>query len=273
MNEDYREDSSVHDGEVFCSPDEEIRLELDERVLGGGLGLATDGRGEAGLSRHLRRCRPRGHVAALVADDALGVEGLVDHGAVGAVVEAEVVTDGGVVEGGVAVRVLPPDPTSLPQEHSYERRAELGGGHVVEDRVDGGVDVVHDAAEVEEVVVDVDAQGVDGLMGDGHDPEEEYTQRHQTQEEEEDYRGQHHDHLPPRPHLRVLLLVRQFVGVHQQLASDDSVHPHQEQQRQEEEQDVRDDEERLGPVVGEGRVATGLPGAVMEPHSLVLDDA
>lgn len=80
-----------------------------------------------------------------------------------------------------------------------ETVSELGGHEIVEDRVDGGVDVGHDTTEVEQVVVDLDVEGEDGLFWRHDDPECKGAERHQAYEEREYHGSKHHHHLFPVP--------------------------------------------------------------------------
>lgn len=79
-------------------------------------------------------------------------------------------------------------PTIAPEStEPHESIAELGGHEVVEDRVDGGVDVDHDSGEVEQVVVRLDVEREHCFLWCHDDPEGEGAEGHQTHEE-----GQNH---------------------------------------------------------------------------------
>ena len=89
--------------------------------------------------------------------------------------EPDVVSKRGRVAGGVAIGGVVAAAAPTPTEHSTEGGAELGGGHVVEDRVNRGVDIEHDAAEVEYVVETINAQPELILLRHRNDPQEEHT--------------------------------------------------------------------------------------------------
>lgn len=76
-----------------------------------------------------------------------------------------------------------PTQTAAHAAQAREAVAELGRHQVVQDGVDGRVEVEHDAAEVEQVVVALDAQRRHRLRGHDDDPQGERPERQQTQEE------------------------------------------------------------------------------------------
>lgn len=87
-------------------------------------------------------------------------------------------------------RVLAPQPAD-----TLEAVSELGGHQIVQNRVDGRVEVQHDSAEVKDVVVPLHTQAVHLFRGHEYEPEGEDPERDETDEEQEDYSAQHEDHL------------------------------------------------------------------------------
>ena len=95
---------------------------------------------------------------------------------------------------------LPLEQERLPaSEDSPEPVSEPGGHRVVEDGVDCGVDVEHEAAEVEDVEVKLGVDVVEYLVGRDDDPHGEDLEGEEAGEEEEDDRAEHHHDLPPAP--------------------------------------------------------------------------
>ena len=108
-------------------------------------------------------------------------------------------------------RALPAEVTQQPlapagpreAERLEESRPELGRHDVVEDRVDGRVEVEHHPAEVEGVVVGLHAETLHVLVGRQDDPQREEAERQQADEEEDDHRAQHGHHLAAGAQVRV----------------------------------------------------------------------
>ena len=88
---------------------------------------------------------------------------------------------------------------TISSSHCHVRRYQPGGHRVVQDRVDGGVDVEHQAAEVEDVEVELEVDMVEYLVGGDDHPHGQHLEGEETGEEEEDDRAEHHDDLPPAP--------------------------------------------------------------------------
>lgn len=124
-------------------------------------------------------------------------------------------------------------------EHPAKRRAELGGGHIVEDRIDRRVDVEHDPTKVKDIVEAVNSQNGLVLLRHHNDPKEEHADREKAEEIEKDYSGHHHNYLPTCPCLWVLLLVGKIRGVDEEAAGNDCVQQHQHHHGHEEKEDVR----------------------------------
>ena len=94
---------------------------------------------------------------------------------------------------------LPLEQERLPaSEDSPEPVSKPGGHRVVEDGVDGGVDVEHEAAEVEDVEVKLGVDVVEYLVGRDDDPHGEDLEGEEAGEEEEDDGDEHDDDLAPR---------------------------------------------------------------------------
>lgn len=85
---------------------------------------------------------------------------------------------------------------------TQETVAEFGGHEVVQDGIDGGVDVGHDATEVEDVVVGLQSQ--DGFLRCHDDPEGESAEGHEADEERQHHGAKHQHHLLPVPQNAVL---------------------------------------------------------------------
>lgn len=132
-----------------------------------------------------------------------------------------------------------------------EARAELWRHEVVQDGVDGRVEVVHRAAEVEYVEVLLDAQIEDRLVADEDDPECESPEGQQAEEEQQHDGAEHEHDLPAAP--AVALLAAESgatVGRRHQVARDVAVQRQQDAQRQHEEHGDGQSEEQLGPERG-----------------------
>lgn len=136
-----------------------------------------------------------------------------------------------------------------------EAGAELGAHQVVEDGVDGGVEVDHDAAEVEDVVVVLDAEPLHRLVRDDDDPEDEDAEGYEAEEEAEDDGAEHEDDLASGAHaVRVDVFVKDdFGGVADEVLGDDGVYDEEEDQGdEEEEEDGHEEVEGRPEGVGEG---------------------
>lgn len=130
--------------------------------------------------------------------------------------------------------------------------AELGRHQVVQDRVQGGVDVHHDPAEEQQQVEVLDADQLhDVVVGRRQDdPQDERAERQQAQEERRDHRAQHEHHLPAVPERRSVRVGRHDPGVGHQVPGDDHVQYGQHGQRHHEEHRYGADEEQHGPHGG-----------------------
>lgn len=82
-------------------------------------------------------------------------------------------------------------------EDPLETLSELGGHDVIEDGIDGRVDVEHDAGKVEHDVKRLDGDDVHYLDLQGDDPQREDLKGQHAGEEEDDDGGQHCDNLLP----------------------------------------------------------------------------
>lgn len=78
-----------------------------------------------------------------------------------------------------------------------ESLPELRGHQVVQDWIDGGVQIEHHPAEVEQGEVTLDAKVDDHFDRDDQDPKRECSKRQQTQEETEHHCAEHQHHLLP----------------------------------------------------------------------------
>lgn len=85
----------------------------------------------------------------------------------------------------MAEEQLPPAASAASAE-TLESVAEFRGHQVVQDRVDGGVGVLHNAREVEETVVSFHAEDLNGV-GEDDDPDGEDAERKQAEEERQDH--------------------------------------------------------------------------------------
>ena len=77
----------------------------------------------------------------------------------------------------------PPTQAATHAAQTRKAVAELGRHQVVENRVDGRVEVDHDAAEIKQVVVALNAQRHHRLRRNDDDPQGQRPERQQTQEE------------------------------------------------------------------------------------------
>ena len=80
-------------------------------------------------------------------------------------------------------------------EDLAEPLSELGGHQVVEDGVDGGVDVEHDAAKVEEEVEGLNVNHLKEVDGESHDPEGEDLEWEHARKKDGHHDHQHVDNL------------------------------------------------------------------------------
>ena len=78
---------------------------------------------------------------------------------------------------------------------SQETVPELGGHEIVQDWIDGGIDVGHDATEVQDVVVGL--QSKDVFLRCHDDPEGESAEGHKADEERQHHGAKHHHYLLP----------------------------------------------------------------------------
>lgn len=76
-----------------------------------------------------------------------------------------------------------------------EAPPELWWHQVVQDRIDGRVQVDHDPGRVQYDVVVLEAQVQERVFRDQYDPHGEHAEREQAHEERQDDGGQHEDHL------------------------------------------------------------------------------
>lgn len=112
--------------------------------------------------------------------------------------------------------------------------SELGRHEIVQDRIDGGVGVLHDTRKVEENVVSLDSQALDSIW-ENDDPEGEDAKGKQTEEKRENHSSQHHDDLSAST-LVTGLAGRAGLGVGHKVSGDHGVQHDQHYQRQDEEQ-------------------------------------
>ena len=113
---------------------------------------------------------------------------------------------GGRVEGALAAQVAqeplaPPGPRE--PEGFEEGRPEFGGHDVVEDGIDGGIEVEHDSTKVEHVVVRLGSHHLDVLVRRQDEPQGEDLEGQEADEEEDDDRAQHGHHLATGPQVGV----------------------------------------------------------------------
>lgn len=120
--------------------------------------------------------------------------------------------------------------------------SELGRHQVVEYRVHCRVQVQHDATEVQQVVILLDADAVDHFGRFYDNPQRQRSERQQTQEERHNYRSQHHDHLPPVAERGTVRRRSDDARIGHQMARDHGVQDHEDGQRQTEEQRYGEDE-------------------------------
>lgn len=106
---------------------------------------------------------------------------------------------------------------------SLEALSELGRHDVVQDGVDGGVDVEHDPREVEEQVEGFHINDIENIDLQSHDPQGEDLEGQHAREEEADHGEQHCHHLFPgsqnRSAIRDDLIHRKLQESLQQAAS------------------------------------------------------
>ena len=101
-------------------------------------------------------------------------------------------------------------PFAVPRkaEGFQEGRPKFGRHDVVQDGIDGRVDVEHDATEIEHVVVGLGPDVFYLLGAAQNNPQREYAKWQQAQEEEDDHGSQHGHYLASRPRVRVVAGVR-----------------------------------------------------------------
>lgn len=80
-------------------------------------------------------------------------------------------------------------------ERFEESRAEFGRHDVVQNRIDGRIEVEHDTTEIQSVIVSFNTHRLHLLVGRQDDPQRENAERQQTNEEESHYGAQHGNHL------------------------------------------------------------------------------
>ena len=80
---------------------------------------------------------------------------------------------------------------------------DVPGGHgVVQDGVDGRVDIEHEAAEVKDVEVDLEVDMIKYFIRRDHHPHSQDFERKEAGEEEDDDGPEHDDDLSPPPRHR-----------------------------------------------------------------------
>ncbi len=88
-----------------------------------------------------------------------------------------------------------PSAGPVESERFEEGRPEFGGHDVVEDGIDGGIEVEHDSTKVEHVVVRLGSHHLDVLVRRQDEPQREDLEGQEADEEEDDHRAQHRHHL------------------------------------------------------------------------------
>lgn len=82
--------------------------------------------------------------------------------------------------------------------------AEFGRHQIVEDGVDGGVEVEHNATQIQEAVVGVDADIMDCVAISDYYPQSENAKREEASEERHDHGHQHQHHLEQKQEIKNL---------------------------------------------------------------------
>lgn len=111
--------------------------------------------------------------------------------------------------------------------------SELRRHEIVQDRVDGGVGVLHDSREVEENVISLNSQTLQSIW-ENDDPEGKDAKGKQTEEKRENHSSQHHDDLSAST-LVTGLAGGAGLGVSHKVSGDYGVQHNQHHQRQDEE--------------------------------------
>lgn len=132
-------------------------------------------------------------------------------------------------------------------EQSEESLAELGRHEVVQNGIHGGVQVQHDPAEVQNVVVLLDSQCKNIFLGCDYDPQSEPAKRQQAHEETDHDRGQHENDLFAILQNIAAVSVRDYSRIVHQVLRNDAVQDQQDEERYEEEQRNAADEEEHTP--------------------------
>ncbi|KDR21337.1 hypothetical protein L798_03970 [Zootermopsis nevadensis] len=87
-------------------------------------------------------------------------------------------------------RISPSQPA-----HTHESVSKLRGHQIVEDWVDGRVEIQHGSTKVQDVVVTLYAEAMNLLRGHKYEPDGKYPEGNETDKERENDGAQHEDHL------------------------------------------------------------------------------
>lgn len=155
-------------------------------------------------------------------------------------------------------------------EELLETLTELGRHQVVENRIDGRVQVQHDPAEVQQVVVGLHAQTLHVFVRCNDDPQGEHAKGQEAGEECHYDSAQHENDLLAR-----LVAELRLIGAHlgqghvvgNQILGYDRVQNYEDHQGQHKEHGDGHQKERDGPDVGSLRETDGHPAAI---HVLLL---
>lgn len=96
-----------------------------------------------------------------------------------------------------------PSAGPVESERFEEGRAEFGGHDVVQDGINGRIEVEHDSTKVEDVVISLDAEVFNVFVRRQDEPQGENAEGQEADEEEDDNRAQHRHHLAPGPQIGV----------------------------------------------------------------------
>lgn len=166
---------------------------------------------------------------------------------------------------------LAEEPVSTQAEEPAEAFPELGRYGIVQDWIDGRVDVEHDTTKIEEVVEYLQAHmRLDGTWRRDN-PQDEDSIWQEAKEKAEHHGHEHEDHLPPCPHLGLLRgRAAERTPVKHQLLRDARVDKDQDEERQHEQECYDGEDVQLAPEQTIRRAARKHVRAVVVFHGPVL---